>query len=111
MDLSADELLQPIPFPRMSDLFHYFCKVGTPNAQPLSFPTRRSSDLEPAGELGQHAHQPDRLPGAGETIRLRSEEHTSELQSPYELVCRLLPEKKNSQEILEFSTAGSHTFA
>src|SRR5207248_5374557 len=26
--------------------------------------------------------------------RGRSEEHTSELQSPYELVCRLLPEKK-----------------
>src|SRR5437867_5935294 len=27
--------------------------------------------------------------------RYRSEEHTSELQSPYELVCRLLLEKKN----------------
>src|SRR5207248_9002025 len=26
----------------------------------------------------------------------RSEEHTSELQSPYDLVCRLLLEKKNS---------------
>src|SRR5256885_6065436 len=28
--------------------------------------------------------------------RLRSEEHTSELQSPCNLVCRLLLEKKNS---------------
>src|SRR5437867_8031008 len=28
-------------------------------------------------------------------IGLRSEEHTSELQSPYDLVCRLLLEKKN----------------
>src|SRR6266516_3518896 len=28
----------------------------------------------------------------------RSEEHTSELQSPYELVCRLLLEKKNYME-------------
>src|SRR5207248_8533896 len=27
---------------------------------------------------------------------LRSEEHTSELQSPYEIVCRLLLEKKNT---------------
>src|SRR5437867_7118692 len=27
----------------------------------------------------------------------RSEEHTSELQSPYDLVCRLLLEKKNIQ--------------
>src|SRR5207248_3404565 len=28
-------------------------------------------------------------------IKRRSEEHTSELQSPYDLVCRLLLEKKN----------------
>src|SRR5207248_7150946 len=27
----------------------------------------------------------------------RSEEHTSELQSPYDLVCRLLLEKKNNE--------------
>src|SRR5207248_8437339 len=27
-------------------------------------------------------------------VRVRSEEHTSELQSPYDLVCRLLLEKK-----------------
>src|SRR5437868_12935799 len=64
-----------------------------------SFPTRRSSDLgrprraepglEPAGiaiaplELGQRAAHP-----------VRSEEHTSELQSRFDLVCRLLLEKK-----------------
>src|SRR5207248_11699115 len=29
--------------------------------------------------------------------RVRSEEHTSELQSPYDLVCRLLLEKKKQQ--------------
>src|SRR5437867_10602316 len=28
----------------------------------------------------------------------RSEEHTSELQSPYDLVCRLLLEKKNKRQ-------------
>src|SRR5689334_24172307 len=28
---------------------------------------------------------------------LRSEEHTSELQSQFQLVCRLLPEKKNAE--------------
>src|SRR5437867_3111079 len=33
---------------------------------------------------------------AGE-IAKRSEEHTSELQSPYDLVCRLLLEKKNKK--------------
>src|SRR5258708_20755637 len=32
----------------------------------------------------------------GELDRLRSEEHTSELQSPDHLVCRLLLEKKNT---------------
>src|SRR5207248_5265316 len=30
-------------------------------------------------------------------LRRRSEEHTSELQSPYDLVCRLLLEKKNKK--------------
>src|SRR5437867_4922664 len=29
----------------------------------------------------------------------RSEEHTSELQSPYDLVCRLLLEKKNDDDV------------
>src|SRR5258708_31571177 len=32
---------------------------------------------------------------AGGVVALRSEEHTSELQSPDHLVCRLLVEKKN----------------
>src|SRR5258708_30024694 len=32
-------------------------------------------------------------------LRLRSEEHTSELQSPDHLVCRLLLEKKKTQKI------------
>src|SRR5258708_24624880 len=36
----------------------------------------------------------------------RSEEHTSELQSPDHLVCRLLLEKKKQQELHQFSTRG-----
>src|SRR2546430_5788522 len=36
-------------------------------------------------------------PGSRETVPLRSEEHTSELQSQSNLVCRLLLEKKNTQ--------------
>src|SRR5690348_18168091 len=31
-------------------------------------------------------------------LRMRSEEHTSELQSPVHLVCRLLLEKKNNKQ-------------
>src|SRR5690348_17461191 len=39
----------------------------------------------------------------------RSEEHTSELQSPVHLVCRLLLEKKNTNQDDEgHTTAGSH---
>src|SRR5437867_5218585 len=37
-----------------------------------------------------------RLDQRQQGVRPRSEEHTSELQSPYELVCRLLLEKKNA---------------
>src|SRR2546427_4214245 len=36
---------------------------------------------------------------AGENVVLRSEEHTSELQSQSNLVCRLLLEKKKTSEI------------
>src|SRR5207248_7345699 len=50
-----------------------------------------------AQELGAVARRhDDHLRGrhAGDHHVLRSEEHTSELQSPYDLVCRLLLEKK-----------------
>src|SRR5437867_7287459 len=36
---------------------------------------------------------------AGAAAGWRSEEHTSELQSPYDLVCRLLLEKKKEQKV------------
>src|SRR2546429_2205378 len=36
----------------------------------------------------------------GRTLPLRSEEHTSELQSRLHLVCRLLLEKKKNQRII-----------
>src|SRR5256885_13127069 len=39
---------------------------------------------------------------------IRSEEHTSELQSPCNLVCRLLLEKKNIIGKSAFDTAHSH---
>src|SRR5256885_9975484 len=44
-------------------------------------------------QLGNHQPQP-RLLVLEPTRELRSEEHTSELQSPCNLVCRLLLEKK-----------------
>src|SRR5690348_17818913 len=41
--------------------------------------------------------------------RSRSEEHTSELQSPVHLVCRLLLEKKNAHGAVEVHTMGGRT--
>src|SRR5688572_32649052 len=84
----------------------------------LSFPTRRSSDLisvaqwrlfaAQSGRFGTGDGQPADHPIDGvswEAARAfcrwlskqaRSEEHTSELQSQSNLVCRLLLEKKNN---------------
>src|SRR5207248_10054294 len=45
----------------------------------------------------EHAHLLRRRPQR-ELVK-RSEEHTSELQSPYDLVCRLLLEKKKNNRI------------
>src|SRR2546426_1999272 len=60
---------------------------------PLSCRARRPSACAPArGRAGGRA--PRRRRGHGGRHR-RSEEHTSELQSPCNLVCRLLLEKKN----------------
>src|SRR5256885_5708788 len=41
------------------------------------------------------SYRPSALKARARTLRIRSEEHTSELQSPCNLVCRLLLEKKN----------------
>src|SRR5438309_9074187 len=73
-----------------------------------SFPTRRSSDLLGRGDVGDRQVEPAVLAGQGaeqggelvvDPLLVgqnggRSEEHTSELQSQFHLVCRLLLEKK-----------------
>src|SRR5690349_23537579 len=88
------------------------------------FPTRRSSDLHAGGGvvrvqerhvLAAGLEQVDRLVGVSPPDGLgqradgraepRSEEHTSELQSRRDLVCRLLLEKKNTRTVL---LSGSH---
>src|SRR5690348_17665844 len=69
------------------------------------FPTRRSSDLPaadyPATSPRVAAAVPATIPCGmpGDRCRNggRSEEHTSELQSPVHLVCRLLLEKKKKK--------------
>src|SRR5437762_6996163 len=85
------------------------------------FPTRRSSDLlgtvldgvgrggveqryedvlrgKPGREVAARDNAGKQIPGEVVPVENpRSEEHTSELQSPMYLVCRLLLEKKNAQ--------------
>src|SRR5437773_8268767 len=90
-------------------LFFFYCYGDHRDLH--SFPTRRSSDLFQshgcrwiaAGQAtvrNNYSHQSG--PGRICSVRWldqRSEEHTSELQSHHDLVCRLLLEKKKNKEI------------
>src|SRR5256885_5055582 len=51
------------------------------------------------------APNPSGRPGSG--LNGRSEEHTSELQSPCNLVCRLLLEKKNNRDDVTHESTGT----
>src|SRR2546427_1411306 len=79
--------------PPRSTLFPYttlFRSVALRPATPaeeVSILTNDISDLNTSGVLNQ---------GQAQTLLARSEEHTSELQSQSNLVCRLLLEKKNN---------------
>src|SRR5256885_13069422 len=58
-----------------------------------AFPREEAAPEEDGPRLGLSVSR--RVGGAVDRNRVRSEEHTSELQSPCNLVCRLLLEKKN----------------
>src|SRR5947208_17155385 len=75
-------------------LFFFFFKSYGGHRDLHSFPTRRSSDLRVI-RSGDHGHAGLlREAACRGLVAERSEEHTSELQSPDHLVCRLLLEKK-----------------
>src|SRR5207248_9697155 len=97
-------------FSHSLSLFFFFLLLRPLPTSPL-FPTRRSSDLDftlflsglgafnGSGVLlspGLRAQLADFATAEGVPLMVRSEEHTSELQSPYDIVCRLLLEKKNN---------------
>src|SRR5207253_10857154 len=108
--------------PAPSGFVFFFFDLAVPPRVLPSFPTRRSSDLGAACFWSLAARQPDldgrawsvcrptanrnwsgpakiaagATHGPGGPIPIRSEEHTSELQSRGHLVCRLLLEKKNA---------------
>src|SRR5437762_9488855 len=76
-------------------VFFFFNGAATPKFSTLSLHDAlpicaQAVEAQPATRL-------DRLVRRGVVERQRSEEHTSELQSPMYLVCRLLLEKKKKQ--------------
>src|SRR5205814_5886924 len=86
-------------------IFFFFFHCSGTHALLHSFPTRRSSDLTLLTRS-----MPDRSPFTSTATHapvtaacvavLRSEEHTSELQSLRHLVCRLLLEKKKQKNLI-----------
>src|SRR5256885_9839038 len=78
--------------PPRSTLFPYttlFRSLNGADAEPL--------DAERFPKLLRQAHDAEIIDLSKEDDGVRSEEHTSELQSPCNLVCRLLLEKKKNQ--------------
>src|SRR5207237_9955190 len=95
--------------------FYFVFFFGEPADLDLhSFPTRRSSDLRAGGAFeqavvrvlegrGRGLHHVGIGHGIGQAVAARggrSEEHTSELQSHLNIVCRLLLENKKYRTIL-----------
>src|SRR5258708_21695729 len=80
--------------PPRSTLFPYTTLFRSPQRRRASaqgVPAHQGADSHREEAPQRH---PDESPLLGELVLLRSEEHTSELQSPDHLVCRLLLEKK-----------------
>src|SRR5256885_5096201 len=95
--------------PPRSTLFPYTTlfrsALGVLATLALSDPCDQKRALHPP-KLARALH----FPASGDNVSLeRSEEHTSELQSPCNLVCRLLLEKKNQATLVPelASTPGS----
>src|SRR6267154_6002930 len=83
----------PAPSRFIKSLF-FFNDTATTEIYTLSL-----HDALPILAAGAQRSLPARCTGIPSLPRLRSEEHTSELQSPVHLVCRLLLEKKTNNKI------------
>src|SRR5438876_10637401 len=88
-------VFRPAPWP---PLFPYTTLFRSREARGLEELQRRACSRPESRSRSGRDVEPvtARFPGPDHRIyRLRSEEHTFELQSPVHLVCRLLLEKKN----------------
>src|SRR5690606_42149500 len=89
----------PLPFPtrRSSDLMRSSCGSYHLRTRPI-WPGHSEASVSMPSSPVSAAQSSAALPGirySRSTLHERSEEHTSELQSRENLVCRLLLEKKN----------------
>src|SRR5699024_12867659 len=88
---------------RFFSIFSFFSNRPSDHPDVHSFPTRRSSDPAPILPRPDQPFYASRLcpqvrhSRGRELGNPRSEEHTSELQSRFDLVCRLLLEKKKER--------------
>src|SRR5438067_9057510 len=82
--------------PPRSTLFPYTTLFRSISSPARSLDARIHADHAAAASVRRHS---DGQPGGRATARRagRSEEHTSELQSRFDLVCRLLLEKKKKK--------------
>src|SRR5438270_1038247 len=82
----------------MTSLYFFLSTWSGDHRDLHSFPTRRSSDLSRRRSRGRGSRRAADSAVPRNLLRdaNRSEEHTSELQSQSNLVCRLLLEKKKS---------------
>src|SRR5690606_41481900 len=105
---SCSSLLSSLRLKSPSAFSFFLYRYSDPRAL-HSFPTRRSSDLEKLNienpDLDEHMAEILESEDLDEDqqkklayLRIRSEEHTSELQSRENLVCRLLLEKKKRND-------------
>src|SRR3712207_6934513 len=102
--------------------FFFFLMIRRPPRSTLFPYTTLFRSVEPVGPLGDLAeHEPACGAGQGRALvdpvdggdprLLRSEEHTSELQSRQYIVCRLLLEKKKTAQIhLRRELRQKHTY-
>src|SRR5437763_11259189 len=103
MFFSCSSHLSPLhsfPTRRSSDLALAAAREGRLRRRPLGDHRQSGDSGDPGGAQGHLRERLDLLNRliAGDRREDRSEEHTSELQSPMYLVCRLLLEKKKKKD-------------
>src|SRR2546430_6242216 len=99
--LTSEELAQYRSHPRLSA--EIIRRWGPPSESiveaVLQHHEREQEQGFPQGLAGAAIHPDAKILGLVDTYGGRSEEHTSELQPPSNLVCRPLPEKKKTKTL------------